>query len=309
MSWRGSIWRRNLVAVQEWCTGRANSFLHSRVSQLDWPTERGKHATGLQQRSHPRPPALRVRPMQRRCRINQPVASAWPQGLERGLHGLDVCWHVLKQLGKHGLVRLGRGNRDPPLSEQPGCFACPSANLEGSTDRLTRVRHHHVEELRGIPRPESFVCFRYNSEAQCAVRHAEHPDTICAVNAWSFRATRPPDLGRQESEATTIAHRLDPVDFGALSDLMGAPEPMSIDSPERLRALSPGTAATLSDWVAIGRLVAAARRRQQAARDRQGARAWSATLAALSRTCRQGFRFGSSGARPRSSSRPAVETR
>src|ERR1039458_6553927 len=81
--WR-PIWRRNLVALQERRPGRANSFLHSRVSQLGWSTERGKHATRLQQRSHARPPTLWVRPMQRCCRINQPVALARWQVLERG---------------------------------------------------------------------------------------------------------------------------------------------------------------------------------------------------------------------------------
>src|SRR3981189_1965245 len=64
ISRRRPIWRRNLVAVQERCPGRANSFLHSRVSQLDWSTERGNHATRLQQRGHARPPTLRVRPIQ-----------------------------------------------------------------------------------------------------------------------------------------------------------------------------------------------------------------------------------------------------
>src|SRR5258708_35514468 len=73
--WR-PIWRRNLVALQERRPGRANSFLHSRVNQLGWSAERGKHATRLQQRSHSRPPTLWVRPMSRRSRINQSVALA-----------------------------------------------------------------------------------------------------------------------------------------------------------------------------------------------------------------------------------------
>lgn len=33
-------------------------------------------------------------------------------------------------------------------------------------------------------------------EAQCATRHAEHPDTICALNPRPFRMTRPPDRAR-----------------------------------------------------------------------------------------------------------------
>src|SRR5215469_18850386 len=60
--WR-PIWRGNIVALQERRPGSADSFLYSRVNQLGWSTERGEHATRLQQRSHARPPALWVRPM------------------------------------------------------------------------------------------------------------------------------------------------------------------------------------------------------------------------------------------------------
>src|SRR6266436_1882163 len=70
MSWWRPVWRRNLVALQERRSGRANSFLDSRVNQLGWSTERAKHATRLQQRSDARPPTLWVSPMQRRCGIN-----------------------------------------------------------------------------------------------------------------------------------------------------------------------------------------------------------------------------------------------
>src|SRR5271155_3742145 len=67
ISWWRPIWRRNFVAVQEPRPGRTDSFGHNRVSQLGWSTEGGKHATGIEQRSHARPPALWVRPVQRRC--------------------------------------------------------------------------------------------------------------------------------------------------------------------------------------------------------------------------------------------------
>ena len=172
--------------------GRATSLLHSRVSRPDRPAERGNHATRLQQRGHARPPTLRRRPMQCRCRVDEPVALARPHVLERGLHGLDGCRHVPQQFGEHGPVRLGRGYRDPPASEQAGGLARPGTNLKGSPNRLTRVGQHHVEELHGIPRPEPLVCFRPRSEAQCATRHAEHPDTTRAITARSFRATRQP---------------------------------------------------------------------------------------------------------------------
>jgi hypothetical protein len=57
----------------------------------------------------------------------------------------------------------------------------------------------------------------------------------------------------------TPAHRLDPVDLGAQSDLIGGPEPMSIESSGTTPCpVSPGAAATLSDWIAKDRLVAAA---------------------------------------------------
>lgn len=34
---RRPVRRRNLITLQEWCSRRADSFLHSRVSQLKWP--------------------------------------------------------------------------------------------------------------------------------------------------------------------------------------------------------------------------------------------------------------------------------
>lgn len=87
----------------------------------------------------------------------------------------------------------------PPLGEQAGCLARSGPYLQCGPDRLIRVRQHHVNELDGIPRPDSFVCFRLHSEAQCAASHAEHPDTIRAVNARSFRVTRVQDDQRQGS--------------------------------------------------------------------------------------------------------------
>lgn len=159
---------RNLVALQECCSRRADSFLHSGVGRSERPAAGGEHATRLQQRGHAGPPALRVRPMQRRCRMDQPVPFARPQVLERSVRRPDAGGHVLAQLGEHGLVGIGRGHHDPSSGERAGRLARPSADPKGSPDRMACVCHHHVEQCLGILRPKPFVGFHNHSEAQRA---------------------------------------------------------------------------------------------------------------------------------------------
>ncbi len=121
--------------------------------------------------------------MQRCCRIDQSISLTRWQVFQRGLHRSDARRHVLAQFGEHGPVRITCGDHDPSSSEQAGCLACPSADLEGGPNRAARIGHDHVEQLHGIPRPESFVCFRHHSETQRATRHAQHPDTSGSCGA------------------------------------------------------------------------------------------------------------------------------
>jgi hypothetical protein len=143
-----------------------------RVGQMDRSTEGGNDPARLQQRSHARPPARWVRPMQRRRRIDQAIGLIEPQIFEPGPHDLDGCRHVLTQLGEHGGVRLGRGDHHPALHEQTGCFAGSRRQSRVRFESAYARRSSPCRKLRGVRRSEPFVCSRHRSEAQRATRHA-----------------------------------------------------------------------------------------------------------------------------------------
>ena len=95
-------------------------------------------------------------PPHKPARTSRPGAS---RCLERGLHGRDIRRHVLTQLGEHGPVRLGRGDRDPPLSKQTGCLACPGA-IRG---RSGPADFHDVQSDRARTRAGPYCPVRASS--------------------------------------------------------------------------------------------------------------------------------------------------
>ena len=170
----GAVGRRNVVGVQERRPSHADGLLHLRVGRPGRSTETGENPARLEQRGHPGPAPPGLCPVQRRRRVDQPVALAERQVLEGRPYGPHVCRHVSAQLREHGRVRFGGGDRDARSREQTGGLTRSGTDLEGGPDRAAGIGRHHVEQLGGISGPEPFVRLRDGTETQGTTGHGDH---------------------------------------------------------------------------------------------------------------------------------------
>jgi len=164
--------RRNTVVREEGGADGAYGTFDGIVGQVDRPAERGEDPVRLQQGGGPRPPARRVRPVQRRGGEDQVVGLHGLQVLEGGPDRDHPRRGVPAKLAQHFGVGVGGGDGDPPGGEGACGLAGPGADLQRRPDRAARVGQHPVDEFRRVAGPEAFVPRRDRSEAQPASHHA-----------------------------------------------------------------------------------------------------------------------------------------